>query len=99
MSKGEVLMVLASQFQPNKIANATEIVGELTQDRHSGIMGVLGQESGMIPVSVNVRTFAGGLVCAGGRRSGSPAGVRLLSSAPIWAGTKLGTLLHAAVAN
>jgi len=60
MSKGEVLMVLASQFQPNKIANATEIVGELTQDRHSGIMGVLGQESGMIPVSVNVRTFAGG---------------------------------------
>jgi hypothetical protein len=60
MSKGEVLMVLASQFQPNKIANATEIVGELTQDRHSGIMGVLGQESGMIPVSVNVRTFGGG---------------------------------------
>jgi hypothetical protein len=60
MSKGEVLMVLSSQFQPNKIANATEIVGELTQDRHSGIMGVLGQESGMIPVSVNVRTFGGG---------------------------------------
>ena len=60
MSKGEVLMVLASQFQPNKIANATEIVGELTQDRHSGIMGVLGQESGMIPVSVDVRTFGGG---------------------------------------
>ena len=60
MSRGEVLMVLSSQFQPNKIANATEIVGALTQDRHSGIMGVLGQESGMIPVSVNVRTFGGG---------------------------------------
>lgn len=57
MSKGEVLMVLGSQFQPNKIANATEIVGELTQDRHSGIMGVLGQESGMIPVTVSVRSF------------------------------------------
>src|SRR5882724_9867904 len=57
MSKGEVLMVLASAFQPNKIANATEIVGELTQDRHSGIMGILGQQSGMIPVSVNVRSF------------------------------------------
>jgi hypothetical protein len=56
MSKGEVLMVLASQFQPNKIANATEIVGELTQDRHSGIMGILGQQSDMIPVSVNVRS-------------------------------------------
>lgn len=58
MSKGEVLMVLSSQFQPNKIANATEIVGELTQDRHSGIMGILGQQSEMIPVNVNVRSFA-----------------------------------------
>src|SRR5262249_23002658 len=57
MSRGEVLMVLSSQFQPNKIANATEIVSELTQDRHSGIMGVLGRESEMIPVSVNVRSF------------------------------------------
>jgi hypothetical protein len=58
MSKGEVLMVLSSQFQPNKFANATEIVGALHQDRHSGIMGVLGQESEMIPVTVKVRSFA-----------------------------------------
>jgi len=57
MSRGEVLMVLSSAFQPNKIANATDIVGELTQDRHSGIMGILGQQSEMIPVSVNVRSF------------------------------------------
>jgi hypothetical protein len=57
MSKGEVLMVLSSQFQPNKFANATEIVGALRQDRKSGIMGVLGQESEMIPVSVKVRSF------------------------------------------
>jgi len=57
MSKGEVVMTLASQFQPNKFANATEIVGALHQDRHSGIMGVLGQESGMIPVTVEVRSF------------------------------------------
>jgi hypothetical protein len=57
MSKGEVLMVLSSQFQPNKFANATEIVGALHQDRHSGIMGVLGQESEMIPVTVDVRSF------------------------------------------
>ena len=46
MSKGEVLMTLASAFQPNKFANATEIVGALHQDRHSGIMGVLGAETG-----------------------------------------------------
>jgi hypothetical protein len=57
MSKGEVLMVLSSQFQPNKFANATEIVGALHQDRHSGIMGVLGEESEMIPVAVKVRSF------------------------------------------
>ena len=57
MSKGEVLMTLASQFQPNKFANATEIVGALHQERHSGIMGVPGQESDMIPVTVQVRSF------------------------------------------
>jgi hypothetical protein len=57
MSKGEVLMVLSSQFQPNKFANATEIVGALHQDRHSGIMGILGEESEMIPVAVKVRSF------------------------------------------
>ncbi len=58
MSKGEVLMVLSSQFQPNKFANATEIVGALDQDRHSGIMGELGKTAQMIPVSVKVRSFA-----------------------------------------
>jgi len=57
MSKGEVLMTLASQYQPNKMANATEIVGALHQDRHSGIMGALGAESKMIPVSVQVRAL------------------------------------------
>ena len=59
MSKGEVLMVLSSAYQPNKFANATDIVGALHQDRHSGIMGVLGQESPMIPVSLKVRSLAG----------------------------------------
>jgi hypothetical protein len=49
MSKGEILMVLSSQFQPNKFGNATEIVGSLHQDRHSGIMGELGDAAEMIP--------------------------------------------------
>jgi hypothetical protein len=57
MSKGEVLMTLASAYQPNKMANATEIVGALHQDRHSGIMGILGSESKMIPVTVKVRAL------------------------------------------
>jgi len=46
MSKGEVLMTLASSYQPNKMANATDIVGALHQDRHSGIEGVLGASAG-----------------------------------------------------
>jgi len=57
MSKGDVVMTLASQYQPNKLANATEIVGALHQDRHSGIMGILGEESNMIPVLVKVRAL------------------------------------------
>jgi len=56
MAKGEVLMVLSSQFQPNKFANMTEIVGALRQDRHSGIMGELGATAETIPVKLKVRT-------------------------------------------
>lgn len=56
MSKGEVLTILPSQYEPNKLANATEIVGALHQDRHSGIMGVLGDEAPMIPVTVRIRS-------------------------------------------
>jgi hypothetical protein len=57
MSKGEVLMTLASNYAPNKLANATEIVGTLHQDRHSATMGRLGEESQMVPVSMKVRTL------------------------------------------
>lgn len=60
MSKGEILMVLSSQYQPNKFGNATEIVGALKQDRHSGIMGELGLTSEMIPVDVKVRSYTEG---------------------------------------
>ena len=57
MSKGDVLMTLSSSYQPNKFANATGIVGSLHQDRHSGIMGVLGARSDMIPVTMKVRSL------------------------------------------
>ncbi len=56
MSRAEILMVLASQLQPNKFGNATEIVGALKQDRHSGIMGILGEEAPSIPVTVRVKS-------------------------------------------
>ena len=57
MAKSDVLMTLASQFQPNKFGNATEIVGALHQDRHSAIMGELGATAPMVPVTVKVRSF------------------------------------------
>ena len=57
MSKGEIVMVLASAFQPNKMGNATDIVGALRQDRHSGIMGHLGEMAETVPVSLNVRSY------------------------------------------
>jgi hypothetical protein len=57
MTRGEVLMTLASSYQPNKLANATDVVGSLHQDRHNGIEGVLGEQSPMIPVTVNVRSL------------------------------------------
>jgi hypothetical protein len=57
MAKSDIVMTLASAFQPNKFGNASEIVGALHQDRHSGIMGVLGAQSDMIPVSMKVRSL------------------------------------------
>jgi hypothetical protein len=58
MSEGEILFTHASSFQPTKFGNATEIVGALHQDRHSGIMGVLGATAALVPVSLHVRSFA-----------------------------------------
>jgi hypothetical protein len=57
MAKADVLMTLASAFQPNKMGNATDVVGALKQDRHSAIMGELGATAAMVPVSVKVRSF------------------------------------------
>ncbi len=57
MAKAEVLTVLASQLRPVKVANFHEIVGALRQDRHSGIMGRLGEVAAMIPIHVTVRTL------------------------------------------
>jgi len=57
MAKSDVVLTLASSFAPTKMGNATDIVGVLKQDRHSGISGELGITSPMIPVKLKVRTF------------------------------------------
>src|ERR1039458_3975733 len=44
-------------LQRHSHQRATEIVGALHQDRFTGIMGVLGAESDMIPVTVKLRSL------------------------------------------
>lgn len=57
MAKASVITTLASQYQPTKFGNATEIVGAIKQDRHSGVLGDLGDTAEMVPVTLRVRSF------------------------------------------
>jgi hypothetical protein len=54
IAKENIIMTLASSYQPTKMGNASEVVGALRQDRHSGIQGELGATAQMIPVSMSV---------------------------------------------
>lgn len=54
MTKAAVLTTLPSPLNAFKIVNATEPVGAFVQDRHTGIMGVVGKEPQMIPVALNI---------------------------------------------
>jgi hypothetical protein len=55
MTKAEVVATLASPLNSFKIVNTTEAVGSFVQDRHTGILGRLGQTPEMIPVTLTVR--------------------------------------------
>jgi hypothetical protein len=55
MTKAEVVATLASPLNSFKIVNTTEAVGAFVQDRHTGILGRLGQTPEMIPVTLTVR--------------------------------------------
>jgi hypothetical protein len=57
MAKADVITTLASQYQPTKFGNTTAIVGALKQDRHSGVLGDLGDTAEMVPVTLKVRSF------------------------------------------
>ena len=54
MTKATVVATLPSTYNAFKIVNTTEEAGSFVQDRHSGIMGVLGREPKMIPVTLAV---------------------------------------------
>ena len=57
MAKSDVVMTLASSYQPTKLPNTTDVVGALHQDRFSGIMGELGDEAPTVPVHFKVRSL------------------------------------------
>jgi hypothetical protein len=54
MTKADVLATLPSPANAFKIVNATEPIGSFVQDRHTGIMGLLGKDPQMIPVTLKV---------------------------------------------
>ncbi|MBV8904998.1 MAG: hypothetical protein JOZ22_15315 [Acidobacteriia bacterium] len=57
LAREEIIMTLASSYQPTKMGNASEVVGALHQDRHSAIAGELGATAQMIPVTMRVRSY------------------------------------------
>ncbi len=54
MNKAEVLATLASPLNAFKIVSTTEPVGAFVQDRQKGILGVMGRQAKMIPVTLSL---------------------------------------------
>jgi hypothetical protein len=59
MHKGRAITVFPSQQSSFKILETTDPIGTFRQDRGSGIYGVLGQKTRMIPVHLRVNTSRG----------------------------------------
>lgn len=56
MSESSVLIVVPNANNSFKLAVPEAMVGILSQDRQTGIMGKLGEQAQMIPVEINVQT-------------------------------------------
>ncbi|MFY9676630.1 MAG: SpoIVB peptidase S55 [Terriglobales bacterium] len=54
MTKANVVATLPSPLNAFKIVNTTETVGAFVQDRQAGILGAMGQDPKMIPVTVSL---------------------------------------------
>ncbi len=54
MTKANVVATLPSPLNAFKIVNTTETVGAFVQDRQAGILGTMGQDPKMIPVTVSL---------------------------------------------
>jgi hypothetical protein len=56
MATADVVTTLGSNFQPTKVLNAEKEVGAFVQDRHSGMLGMLGQKAHMIPMEATIHS-------------------------------------------
>lgn len=54
LARAKVITTLSSLYASNKFAVATDIIGNIRQDRSSGIMGLIGEIPPTIPVNVKV---------------------------------------------
>ncbi|HWY88122.1 MAG TPA: SpoIVB peptidase S55 domain-containing protein, partial [Gemmataceae bacterium] len=59
LARGRTLTTLASDFNSTKIVNAGGVIGTLTEDRLTAVMGRIGAAPQMIPVDLTVVTPAG----------------------------------------
>jgi hypothetical protein len=59
MARGRVVTTLVSQMESTKIVNAGGVIGTLTEDRLTSVMGRKGGAPPMIPVRVSVATPGG----------------------------------------
>lgn len=60
MAAAKVITTLSSLYSSNKYAVATNIIGNIRQDRSSGIMGVIGEIPPTIPVDVRINSSISG---------------------------------------
>ena len=59
LARGRTLTTLSSDFNSTKIVNAGGVIGTLTEDRSTAVMGRVGPSPQMIPVDLTVVTPAG----------------------------------------
>jgi len=54
LAQAKILTTLPSFAASNKLGMATKIIGNIRQDRSSGIMAILGEQPSLIPVAVTI---------------------------------------------
>ncbi len=59
LSRAHVLLTLASSMESTKIMSTAGIIGTLTEDRRTAVMGTFGAGPPMIPLDVTLETLAG----------------------------------------